>query len=141
MSAPQYDAETALLDAVAALAATLDPVMVVAWPDSDANFDPPPEGYLRVSHLPQPNQRLFLEGEAESWRTGMLQVDVMLPYGGGARPATALAAQVAAAFDPAVKLRSGSVVLAIQRAPDLAQALRSGSFWQVPVTVRYEYSG
>ncbi|MDI1261737.1 MAG: phage tail terminator-like protein [bacterium] len=124
--------EAALFARVASFLAS--PVLPVAWPNKSY------EGYrfLRVSHHPNRNNRLFLSGADPHQRVGFLMLSVFTPLDKGATTATELAGAVAAHFPADLELTSGPVTVQISVAPDLATALAETAHWHVPVTVRYE---
>lgn len=112
-----------------------------AWPN--VAFDPPDgETYLRVDHLPNTIERLFVKGSDPSLYRGILQLTVVAPLNGGASAATGLAGEVAGYFPADLALMTwDSMKIRIERAPDVAPAFRNGHAWMVPVSVRYEVLG
>lgn len=111
-----------------------------AWPN--VNFTPANNAtYLRVDHLPNQTERLFLAGSDPHLRRGILQLTVVSPLNAGAQPATALAGAVAAEFPADRVLYSDDAKVRIERAPDVAPAFRDDHSWRVPVSVRYECFG
>lgn len=108
----------------------------VAWPNT--KFDPPAGAYLRVQHLPNVSERLFLKGSAPHLRQGILQLTVVTALGAGATAATALAGAIAAQFPADRSEYADGVRLRVQKAPDLAQPIADGAAWLVPVSIRYE---
>ena len=126
--------EAAVFARVAAL--SLSPAMPVAWPN--AAFNPPPAGYLRVSHIPNINRRLFIGSDGPHQRLGLLQISVFVPLNEGASKATEIADAVAAHFPPDLRMRSGGVTVRVERAPEIAQGMPDDTYWHVPVVVRYQ---
>ncbi|TPL06684.1 DUF4128 domain-containing protein [Mesorhizobium sp. B2-4-11] len=125
--------EAALFARVAAL--VLSPVLPIAWPN--VAFTKPAGGYLRVTHVPNTNRRLFLGSNDPHQRMGLLQVDVFKPLNMGASTATEIAGLVAAHFPCDLRLTSGGVTVRVTKAPDVSQAIADDTHWLVPVTVRY----
>jgi len=112
------------------------PALPIAWPNVSMN--PKPASYLRASHLPNTNRRLFLGSAEPHQRIGLLQVDVFTPLNAGASAATEIAGKVAAHFQPDMPMRSGGITTRVTKAPDVGPALADDTHWQVPVTVAYE---
>lgn len=126
--------ENALFERVATLA--LNPALPVAWPN--VSFQRPTTGYVRVTHMPNTSQRLFIKSTAPHRRRGILQVDVFMPLNGGATKATENAGKVAEHFSTDLKLPKDGLSVRITKAPDVAQAFSDETHWQVPVTITYE---
>ena len=68
--------ETSIWMALKARVSTLvlSPVLPVSWPNE--SFTPPAAGYLRVTHVPNIANRLFIGSAAANQRLGLLQVSV-----------------------------------------------------------------
>ena len=130
--------ETSIWMALKARVSTLvlSPVLPVSWPNE--SFTPPAAGYLRVTHVPNIANRLFIGSAAANQRLGLLQVSVFAKLNQDATIATEIAGLVAAHFPADLKMTSGGVTVRVTKAPDVAQALRDDPHWHVPVTVRYE---
>jgi len=113
-----------------------------AWPN--VPFDPPGDGsfYLRVDHLPNVAERLFVKGSDPHLYHGILQLTVVGALNAGPSGLTSLAGQVADFF-PADRafFTLDAMKLRIERAPDLAPAFRDGHSWRAPVSIRYECLG
>lgn len=102
------------------------------------SFTAPLSGrYLRVSHLPNQTQRLFINS-ATNRRPGILQISVVVPLNVGASAATRVAGQVAEHFSMDLRMTSGGVSVRITKAPDIAPALKEDAAWIVPVSVSFE---
>lgn len=115
----------------------LSPVLPIAWPNE--TYSPSPtQNYLRVTHIPNINARLFLGSTSPHRRLGLLQIDVFTKKGQPAAVATEIAGTVAAHFPTDLRLSYDTVNLRITKAPDVAQALPDDTHWLVPVTIRYE---
>lgn len=127
--------ETALLGRVATL--SLTPALAVAWPNRD--FTPPAgAAWLRVQHLPNASDRLFLRGSDPHRRRGILQIEVVAPLNAGPGTATRIAGEVALHFPADLALWSEGVKVTVSKAPDLAPALKEDAAWEALVSVRYE---
>lgn len=113
----------------------LNPILPIAWPNE--SFTPPATGYLRVSHIPNVNRRLFHKGTDPHERLGLLQVDVFARQNQNAAVAVEIAGQIAAHFPADLRLPYGGIRCQVTKAPDIAQAMRDGTFWMVPVTISY----
>jgi hypothetical protein len=125
--------EAALFARVASFSAS--PALPVAWPNVSFTA---PSRYLRVTHIPNANERLFLNGSDPHRRFGLLQLSVFTDKNKGSAAATELAGQVAAHFPADLPMRRGGLTVRVERAPDIAQAIPEDAHWHVPVTVRYE---
>lgn len=134
MATIQSNIETALFARVAAL--VLSPALPIAWPN--LAFTRPATGFLRVTHVPNINRRLFIGSRDPHQRLGLLQVDVFTPLNKGASTATEIAGKVAEHFACDLKMISGGVTARVTKAPDVAQAVTDDTHWLVPVTVQYE---
>lgn len=124
----------ALKARVAAL--TLSPALPVAWPNED--FIKPITGYLRVTHVPNVNRRLFIGSTEPHQRIGLLQVDVFSRKNQDASVAAEIAGQVAAWFPTDLRMTYGTVSVRVTKAPDVAQAIADDTHWLAPTSVEYE---
>lgn len=107
----------------------------IAWP----NVAFVPSGlHLRVSLLPNRNERLFAKGSNPHLRQGILQVTVAAPLNAGPEPATALGGQIAQNFPADLDLNSYGLRVRIQAAPDLSAALAAAAYWEAALSIRYE---
>lgn len=93
--------------------------------------------YLRVEHIPNRSDRLFINSAVHQ-RQGLLQITIVTPQNRQAVIATRIADQVSAHFPMDLKLPAGSFMLRITKAPDIAPAMKDDPSWVVPVTVSYE---
>ncbi|WP_024586007.1 DUF4128 domain-containing protein [Aliihoeflea sp. 2WW] len=126
--------ETALFTRANGLAALTG--LAISWPN--VSFTAPLSGrYLRVSHLPNQTQRLFINSAAHR-RPGILQISVVVPLNVGASAATRMAGQVAEHFPMDLRMTPGGVSVRVTKAPDIAPALKEDAAWIVPVSVSYE---
>ncbi|MER8846047.1 DUF4128 domain-containing protein [Mesorhizobium australicum] len=114
----------------------LTPALPIAWPNED--FTKPTTGYLRVTHVPNINRRLFIGSTEPHQRIGLLQIDVFAKKNQDASVAAEIAGQVAAWFVADSRLTYSTVSLRITKAPAVAQAITDDTHWQTPVSVEYE---
>lgn len=126
--------EKALFARVATI--ILDPVLPIAWPDLD--FTPPLSGYIRVTQIPNRNERMFFGSNAPQRRQGLLQLSVFSQKGLGSPAATEKAGLVAAHFPTDLEMTADGRVVRVTKAPDIATAIADDPHWHVPVTVWYE---
>lgn len=117
-------------------ALVLSPVLPVAWPNE--SFSKPAGGYLRVTHVPNLNRRLFLSGSDPHQRLGLLQVDVFMPRNQNVAVALEVAGKVAAHFPADLRMAYGDVTVRVQSAPTVAQPIDDDTHLLVPVTVQIE---
>ncbi|WP_404927153.1 DUF4128 domain-containing protein [Mesorhizobium sp. ORM16] len=115
---------------------TLSPVLPIAWPNED--FVKPITGYLRVTHVPNINRRLFIGSTDPHQRIGLLQIDVFAKKNQDASVAAEIAGRVAAWFPTDLQMTYGSISLRVTKAPDVAQPIADDTHWQTPVTVSFE---
>lgn len=135
MPAVETSIQTALFARVASL--VLNPVHPVAWPN--VNFTAPSsKRYLRVSHLPNTTDRLYIGSREPHQHQGILQVMVVAPLNSGEAAPRAIAAAVADHFPADLRLTSGGVKVRITKRPDIASALTTDTELQIPVSIRYE---
>lgn len=139
MPSIEQSIETAVLSRTGGLAALTG--LPIAWPN--LGFTPPTDAqgralpYLRVSHLPNVNQRLFINSDTHR-RPGILQISVYAPLDSGASAATRIAGQVAGHFPMDHRVTVDGVTVRVTKAPDIAPALKDEPYWAVPVSVSYE---
>ncbi|TPK14166.1 MULTISPECIES: DUF4128 domain-containing protein [unclassified Mesorhizobium] len=115
---------------------TLSPVLPIAWPNED--FTKPITGYLRVTHVPNINRRLFIGSTDPHQRIGLLQIDVFAKKNQDASVAAEISGHVAAWFPTDLQMPYGAISLRVTKAPDVAQPIADDTHWQTPVTVSYE---
>jgi hypothetical protein len=134
----EADIQTALLQRVLTLSIT--PTLPIAWPNRD--FIPPSDGssYLQVRILPNRNTRLFLGSNEESWRQGILQINLITQYDKGPSFGVDIAGQIAQHFPQDLMLRYSGVKVQLTKTPDVGSAVASptGTQWIVPVSIYYE---
>jgi hypothetical protein len=124
--------EATLFRYAAIITTEADPTKV--WPNSTYT---PSALYLRIDHMPNRNERLYLKGTNPHLRQGILQITVVSPLNVGPTVATRVAGQVAENFPAELKLYDYGVLLTIQEAPSVGQAFPNDATWVVPVSIRY----
>lgn len=134
MTTIQSSIEAALFARVASL--VMSPALPVAWPN--LSFNPPAAGYIRVTHLPNVNRRLFLGSNDPHQRLGLLQLSVFMPKNAGVTVATEIAGKIAAHFPADLPMRSGGITVRVGKAPDIAPGFAEDTHWHVPVTISYQ---
>lgn len=124
----------ALRSRVAAL--VLSPALPIAWPNDD--FTPPVSGYLRVTHIPNINRRLFIGSGKPHQRLGLLRVDVFSRINQNVAVGTEIAGTVAAWFPSDLRLTSNGVSVRITQAPTVGAPIRDDPHWLTPVSIEHE---
>lgn len=127
----------ALLDRVRTL--VVSPVLPIAWPN--ITFDPAkdgPGGYIRVQHLPNTNNRLFIGSDEPSQRLGLLQLSVFSPLDEGEQKSREIGGQIAAHFSTDTRMVHGGIAVRSVKHPDVGPTLTDGPYIQTPVTVEYD---
>ena len=115
----------------------LSPVHPVAWPNM--SFTPPAnKKYLRVSHLPNVTDRLFINSNGRHRHQGILQITVCAPLNSGESAAREIAGQVANHFPVDAHLSSGGIAVRITKRPNIASAQITDTEIQIPVSISYE---
>lgn len=117
---------------------TVVPANRIAWPNVAFTPPAPSASWLRVTHIPNRNRRLFLGSDEPHQRQGLLQIDCFTPKGRGSEAGLEMAAAVAAHFPCDLQLTSGSVTVRITKAPDAMQAIAGDTHEQTPVVIEYE---
>ncbi|MER8806028.1 DUF4128 domain-containing protein [Mesorhizobium australicum] len=114
----------------------LSPALPIAWPNE--GFTKPTTGYLRVTHVPNINRRLFIGSTEPHQRIGLLQIDVFAKKNQDASVSAAIAGQIGASFPTDLRIRYGGITVRVNKAPDVAQAIADDTHWLTPVTIAYE---
>lgn len=117
-------------------ALVLSPTLPIAWPN--LSFTKPSTGYLRVTHVPNMNRRLFIGSADPHQRLGLLQIDVFGKKNENIAVAVEVAGKVAAHFPANLRMTYGGVTVRITAAPIVAQPMDDDTHVLVPVTVAYE---
>jgi hypothetical protein len=108
-----------------------------AWPN--VSFEAAADtSRLRVDHLANGNQRIFIRGAAAHRYLGILNLTVISPLDAGPAEPTRLAAAVAAAYPADRIIVASGIRLRIEKAPDVMRAFPDEKSWNVVVSVRYE---
>jgi len=108
----------------------------VAWPNVRGYGDDAPEtGYLRMTFVPLDGFRGSLGGL--SVRTGIMQVDVMIPDGDGLVSGLQMADQVAAHFMDGDRYSFGGQEVLVDGPPVIGPGIHEKPFYQIPVTIRW----
>lgn len=115
---------------------TLTPAMSLAWPDID--FEPPAQGYLRATLVPNTVEQVTLGTNGKNRHRGLFQVDVFWKRNAGEIVPREKADLVAAQFKRGTVLTSGGLNIRINRPPRVAQTLESGPYTQTPVLISYQ---
>ena len=115
----------------------LTPALPIAWPN-ETYVPSPTQNYLRVTHVPNINRRLFIGSTEPHQRIGLLQVDVFAKKNQDASVAAEIAGQVAAWFPTDLRMTYSSAAVRVTKAPDVAQAIADDTHWLVPTSVEYE---
>lgn len=127
---------TAMLSHLGTL--TLSPAMAVAYPG--VNFPPAgqtkPDNYLSVTFLPNRTDTLSI-GNGHQRHQGILQVSVIWKSGNGIVKPLEVADAIIRHFDKGTRLRSGAVVIQIDRKPWAAGPLQEQDRVQIPITIPY----
>lgn len=117
-------------------ALVLSPALPIAWPN--LSFTKPATGYLRVTHVPNMNRRVFIGSTDPHQRLGLLQIDVFGKKNENIAIAVEVAGKVTAHFPTDLRMRFGNVTVRVTAAPTVAQPLDDDTHVLVPVTVPYE---
>lgn len=134
MATVEASIQSALFARVASL--VLNPAHPVAWPN--VAFTPPAgKRYLRVSHLPNVTDRLYIGSGDPHQHQGILQVMVCAPLNSGEAGARETAGLVANHFPADMRLTSGAVTVRITKRPNIAAALITDTEIQIPVSISY----
>lgn len=137
MAAPTIETAIWLALKARVQALVLSPVFPVAWPN-EAFSKPSTGGYLRVTHVPNMNRRLFIGSIDPHQRLGLLQVDVFMPKNQNVAVALEVAGKVAAHFSADLRMAYGDIAVRVQSAPTVAQPIDDDTHLLVPVTVPVE---
>lgn len=124
----------------------LTPTLPIAWPNE--KFDPPqvankPGPYLRVTHLPNQTDRIFIGSNDPHRYQGILQISLFSALNQSpSTPALVVeqAGQIAAHFPTDLRLTHSGVTVRITRRPSIAQGIRddASNRWHTPISVSYQ---
>jgi len=135
MATIEASIQSALFSRVASL--VLSPVHPVSWPNMSF-VAPATKRYLRVSHLPNVTDRLYIGSDDPHQHQGILQIMVCAPLNSGEAGARETAGLVANHFGVDLRLNSGSLSVRITKRPNIASALITDTEIQIPVSISYE---
>lgn len=145
MSGPSIETAIwlALRGRVLSLPATIVPQTAIAWPKKPFTKPSTAMGlqpYLEVRLLPNQVQRVTIKGSGPHRRPGILQLDYCAPVSGllDDIQVTEMAGRIAAHFPADLPLVSEGVSVRIERTPDVGQGSADGSYWRVPVSIRFD---
>lgn len=116
----------------------LTPKPPVAWPNDAPFAKPVGSSYLRVSHVPNQSQRMFLGSDDPHRLQGIAQIDVFTPLQGGSNASLVMVAAVVGHFPCDLVLSAGETSLRITKKPDPMPGMPGDTHWQVPIMVSYE---
>lgn len=134
MATVEASIQAALFSRAALL--VLNPVHPVAWPN--VAFTPPAsKKYLRVSHLPNVTDRLYIGSDDPHQHQGILQIMVCASLNSGEAGARETAGLVASHFPVDMRLSSGAASVEITKRPNIASALITDTEIQIPVSIAY----
>lgn len=135
MATIEASIQTALFTRMAQL--VLSPVHPVSWPN--VSFTAPAnKRYLRVSHLPNTTDRLFINSSGKHRHQGILQVLVCGALNSGEAAVRETAGLVASHFPVDARFAANGVTLRITKRPNVSSALITDTEIQVPVSISYE---
>lgn len=145
MATTEANIEKALFGRVATL--VLNPALPIAWPNKEFPGKsslgvqlPMPLEYIRVDHFLNKNHRMFLGSSDPSWRTGFIQLLVVIPLNKSSTAAIEIAGKVAEHFPADLLLYSEGIRVKVMAAPDVGSFIETPISWNTPVTVYYEVS-
>lgn len=105
------------------------------WPNISS---PVPTGdHARVDVLPVPTESMGISGP--EWQRGIVQFTVMVRDGTGAVNADAIAETIISKFPRGTKFSSGAISVRFDEKGWKSPGSASGGWWQVPVTIPYNY--
>jgi hypothetical protein len=136
MATPSIETSIWLALKARAQALVLSPVLPVAWPNE--SFTKPTGGYLRVTHIPNVNRRLFLSSSDPHQRLGLMQIDVFGRKNENVAVAVEIAGKVAGHFACGTDMWRDGLRVNVTKAPDVGQPIQDDTHVQVPVTIAYE---
>jgi hypothetical protein len=131
MATIEASIQAALFARMASL--VVSPAHPVAWPNLSFKA-PANKRYLRVSHLPNTTDRLYIGSSEPHQHQGILQVTVCAPLNSGEEAAREIAGLVANHFPADLALANG---VRITKRPNTASALIIDTELQIPVSIAY----
>lgn len=118
--------------------ATMAAVPPIAWPNADAPGAVP---YLQVSHFPNTRTNPVLSGGGHNVLTGIFLVTVVAPRNAFTGPASTIAQAVADRFPKALHLTAGDGHVVITDPSEPVPGFTDGTYWRVPIRIRYTTEG
>jgi len=115
--------------------ARLPQAMPVQW--QNVVLDPEPTAYVRAILLPAPTEAPDIEGQGRTF-TGIWQVSIVRPLGEGPGPADAIAAELAAIFNPAAVLTAGGLRLHLLQPLSPTAPIDEPGRFVVPCSAAYQ---
>lgn len=98
--------------------------------------DPPATAHQRAAFMP--NDPDDAESGPQTTARGLFQVSCMYPLGNGPGDADARAEVLRKRFRQGTSLPNGAVTVQITSTPRVATGFADGSYWHVPVTIRWQ---
>lgn len=115
--------------------ATLAGTVPIAW-ENVAYRPTVGKPFLRATLLPAQTQNPSFGG-VHNRETGIFQVDVYMPTGGGSAAAAAWAETIRSGFARGTVFTSGAITVRILQEPSIAPALAGSDWFTIPVSVPY----
>jgi hypothetical protein len=117
----------------------LSPAVPVVYPKENA----PAGKHIRVSWLPNTNQRRAVSSSGAHVRPGILQLSLMTMASGPQSTGSAdvdmqTAGKIAEHFPADLRMTHGGVTVRVTAAPTVAQAFRDNQYWHTPISVFVE---
>ncbi|MDF2797516.1 MAG: hypothetical protein K0R85_260 [Devosia sp.] len=135
MATIEASIQAALFARMASL--VISPAHPISWPN--VSFTPPAsKRYLRVSHLPNATERLFINSGGKHRHQGILQVMVCAPLNSGEAAAMEIAGLMADHFPVDHQLGGDGLQVRIPKRPNVAAAMIADTELQIPVSIAYE---
>ena len=115
----------------------LSPLPPIHWPNEI--YEPKVgTAYLKVEHIPNTTQRVFI-GSMEPHRyRGILQIGLMTKLNQQVGIALEMAGGIASHFPPDLRLVAHDVTVRVTRRPDMGPAQPQSTHLMIPVSVEYE---
>lgn len=121
--------------ALFARVALLDIGLPIAWPNRATT--PPAAPYVRVTHLRNTTDRLFVTSGGSHRFQGIVQLTVATALNEGPDAGTKAAGQIVEHFPADLALTEDGVRVTIEKRPDVASSIKADAAWETPVSVRY----
>lgn len=105
------------------------------WPNIQADI--PTADHVRIDVLPAPTETLGISGP--EWQRGIVQITVFVRDGTGAVNADNIADTVIASFPRGTTISSGGISVRFDEKGWKSPGIPGGGWYQVPVTIPYNY--